>query len=78
MSHNSVFFLIAYLGIMKAGNVCVPLNPLIEQENLDYIIKTTNCKYFFVHKRTSDKYSYSNATLIDENNLESILNQPNQ
>ncbi|MCU0364179.1 MAG: AMP-binding protein [Ignavibacteriaceae bacterium] len=33
MSQNSVYFLIAYLGIMKSGNVCVPLNPLIEQEN---------------------------------------------
>ena len=74
MSHNSAYFLIAYLGIMKSGNVCVPLNPLIEQENLDYIIKTTACKYFFVPQKTSDKYSYSNATLIDENNLDPILN----
>jgi long-chain acyl-CoA synthetase len=74
MSHNSVFFLIAYLGIMKSGNVCVPLNPLIEQENLDYIIKTTTCKYFFVPKRTSEKYSFTNAVLIDEAILDSILN----
>ena len=74
MSHNSVFFLIAYLGIMKSGNVCVPLNPLIEQENLDYIIKTTACKYFFIPQKTSEKYSFSNATLIDETKLDSILN----
>ncbi len=74
MSQNSVFFLIAYLGIMKSGNVCVPLNPLIEQENLDYIIKTTACKYFFIPQKTSEKYSFSNATLIDETKLDSILN----
>ena len=26
---NSTFFLVAYLAIMKSGNVCVPLNPSI-------------------------------------------------
>jgi acyl-CoA synthetase (AMP-forming)/AMP-acid ligase II len=74
MSQNSVYFLIAYLGIMKSGNVCVPLNPLIEQENFDYIIKTTDCKYFFIPQKTSEKYSFSNATMIDEVRLDSILN----
>lgn len=74
MSQNSVFFLIAYLGIMKSGNVCVPLNPLIEQENLNYIVKATDCKYFFVPHKTSEKYSFSNANLIDETKLNFILN----
>lgn len=74
MSQNSVFFLIAYLGIMKSGNVCVPLNPLIEQENLDYIIKTTGCRYFFIPSKTIEKYSFSNTTIIDEIKLDSILN----
>jgi long-chain acyl-CoA synthetase len=74
MSQNSVFFLIAYLGIMKSGNVCVPLNPLIEQENLDYISQTTACKYFFVPQKTSEKYSFTNAMLFDETKLDSILN----
>lgn len=74
MSQNSVFFLIAYLGIMKSGNVCVPLNPLIEQENLDYISKATACKYFFIPPKTGEKYSFTNAVLIDETKLESILN----
>ena len=74
MSQNSVYFLIAYLGIMKSGNVSVPLNPLIEQENLDYIIKATSCKYFFIPQKTSEKYSFTNATLFDETKLDSILN----
>ncbi len=69
ISQNSVFFLIAYLGIMKSGNVCVPLNPVIEQENLDFIIKTTGCKHFFIPQRISEKYSLSNATIINETDL---------
>ncbi|MCZ7615870.1 MAG: AMP-binding protein [Ignavibacteriaceae bacterium] len=74
MSHNSVFFLVAYLGIMKSGNVCVPLNPLIEQENLDYIINTTACKYFFIPPKTSEKYTFADVFIIDETKLDSILN----
>ncbi len=31
ISPNSVFFITAYLGILKSGNVCVPLNFAIEQ-----------------------------------------------
>lgn len=78
ISQNSVFFLIAYLGIMKSGNVCVPLNPIIEQENLDFIIKTTGCKYFFIPQKTSEKYSTSNATIINETGLDNIVNSPTQ
>lgn len=78
MSENSVFFLIAYLGIMKLGNVCVPLNPLIEQSNLDFIIKTTGCKYFFIPQKTVEKYSLSDGTIINETGLESILNTTSQ
>lgn len=76
MSHNSVFFLIAYLGIMKSGNVCIPLNPLIEQKNLDFIIKSTDCKYFFIASKTSEKYSLPDATIINEAELETITNLP--
>ncbi len=78
ISQNSVYFLIAYLGIMKSGNVCVPLNPLIEQENLDFITKTTGCEYFFIPQKTSKKYSTPNATLINETDLDIIVNSPTQ
>ena len=35
---NSTFFLVSYLAIMKSGNVCVPLNPSIEENNLRFIV----------------------------------------
>ncbi len=47
ISQNSLFFITCYLAIIKSGNVCVPLNPSIEQENLSYIESLTQCKYSF-------------------------------
>lgn len=47
-SPNSVFFLTAYLAIMKSGNVCVPLNPTIEESNLKYITDLCGAKTAFV------------------------------
>jgi long-chain acyl-CoA synthetase len=42
LSANSVFFITAYLAILKSGNTCIPLDPKIEKENLDYIKSQTN------------------------------------
>ncbi len=78
ISQNSVFFLIAYLGIMKSGNICVPLNPVIEQENLDFILNTTKSKYVFAPKRIRAKYSFSDAEIFEEINLNDILDRPVQ
>jgi len=77
-SQNSVFFLIAYLGIMKSGNVCVPLNPIIEQENLDFILNTTESKNVFAPRKISSKYSFSDAKIFEEINLDEILEYPVQ
>ncbi len=74
ISQNSVFFLIAYLAIMKSGNVCVPLNPVIEQENLDYITKATDCKTFFVPQRIREKYFLTNKTILNETDLNNLVN----
>lgn len=45
---NSKFFLVAYLAIMKSGNVCVPLNPSIEENNLSFIVNLCESKIGFV------------------------------
>lgn len=74
VSQNSVFFIIAYLAIMKSGNVCVPLNPVIEQENLDYIIKATECRTFFVPQRIREKYLLPNTTIFNETDLNNLVN----
>ena len=48
ISPNSTFFIIAYMAIMKSGNVCVPLNPSIEAENLAFVVDLCKAKIAFI------------------------------
>jgi len=45
---NSAWFIVAYLAIIKSGNVCVPLNPALEKDNLDYIVRLCDVKLAFI------------------------------
>jgi acyl-CoA synthetase (AMP-forming)/AMP-acid ligase II len=73
ISPNSVFFITVYLGIMKSGNVVVPINPVIEQTNLDYISDITEATHAFLSSRIKSKYKLSNIEIFDENDLERII-----
>jgi acyl-CoA synthetase (AMP-forming)/AMP-acid ligase II len=48
LSANNVFFLKAYLAIIKSGNICIPLDPGIEKENFRYIHELTLPKLVFL------------------------------
>ncbi len=54
VSPNSSFFLVAYLAIMKSGNVCVPLNPSIEEYNLTFIAELCDIHILFVAESLKD------------------------
>jgi acyl-CoA synthetase (AMP-forming)/AMP-acid ligase II len=74
ISPNSVFFLTAYLGILKSGNTCVPLNFAIEQSNLDFILNTTESATVFITKNLKRKLEFdSEIQLIDESKSSSII-----
>ena len=77
ISSNSIFFLTAYLGILKSGNTCIPLDYAIEQNNLDHIINSTECNTIFVDKMAKRKIEVSsNIKLIDEHHsIQIVLNQ---
>ena len=45
---NSIYFMVTYLAIMKSGNVCVPLNPSVEENNLKFIVDLCDTKIAFV------------------------------
>ncbi|CAH8282099.1 acyl-CoA synthetase (AMP-forming)/AMP-acid ligase II [Mariniflexile fucanivorans] len=67
ISPNSVFFITAYLGIIKSGNTCVPLNFAIEQSNLDYILNTTECSTVFITESLKHRLKFNtDIHLIDE------------
>jgi len=84
ISPNSVFFLVAYLAIMKSGNVCVPLNPSIEESNLAYIIKVCEASIAFIapslEKRGWDQpgtviYNYAQLTGTGGDNVRALQDQ---
>lgn len=75
VSENNYFFITTYLAILKSGNICVPLNPSIEQENLNYIITKTQSQLGFISEFALRKlnvileyYSESNLSLVLANN----------
>ena len=71
LSENSIFQIIAYLSILKSGNICIPLNPAIESENLDQILDKTNVNYAFISKRYKEKYKGYRFNLLDEDFISS-------
>lgn len=48
VSDNSFFWVAAYLGILGAGLVCVPLPTSVSNEDFNYILQTTQSKNAFV------------------------------
>jgi len=48
---NSFFFIVAYLAIIKSGNICVPLDPAIEQERYEKIKEITRAKLGFFSRK---------------------------
>jgi len=66
LSENSVFFITAYLAILKSGNICVPLNPNIEKENFENISERTESRVMFISKRFEKKYSDYQIDIIGD------------
>lgn len=72
VTQNSSFYIIAYLGIIKSGNICIPLNPSIEQNNFDFILKKTKCKLGFISNVVAKRLEIS-IDIISESNYLSDL-----
>ena len=66
LSENSVFFITAYLAILKSGNTCLPLNPNIEKENFENILSRTESQVVFVSKRFEKKYSEYQLEIVGD------------
>lgn len=74
VSENNYFFITAYLAIMKSGNVCVPLNPSIEQENLEFIVAKTRSPLGFISEFALRKLNLSLEHYSEKNINSAILN----
>lgn len=73
LSENSVYFITVYLAIIKSGNICIPLNPAIEPDNLKNIISRTNPIFAFVSKRFLNRFADFTFDKIDNEIVESWM-----
>ncbi|KAF0238251.1 MAG: acyl-CoA synthetase (AMP-forming)/AMP-acid ligase [Prolixibacteraceae bacterium] len=77
VSNNNNFFLIGYLGVMMSGNVCVPIDPSIEQKNFDYILQECDAPLVLIERRLLDRINTGSLkTISDGNYTHLIKNQP--
>jgi len=74
---NSSFFIIAYLGILKSGNVCIPLNPAIEQDGYEFISRKSDSKLGFFSENVSNRLNPS-IDCITEKQLIAIIDDHNE
>ncbi|MCF6240418.1 MAG: AMP-binding protein [Bacteroidales bacterium] len=72
-SGNSYFFVLAYLSIIKSGNVCVPLNPSAKTELTEYIIKETQAVLCFSQKKFLRNLEQLKLNLITEDEAEKAI-----
>ncbi|NJK97045.1 MAG: long-chain fatty acid--CoA ligase, partial [Bacteroidales bacterium] len=49
-SPNSAFFILAYLAIIKSGNVCIPVDSSLTEDNFTFILKETEPVLIFLSK----------------------------
>jgi long-chain acyl-CoA synthetase len=69
ISQNNSFFLVTYLAILKSGNICIPLDPSIEKENLNYIAGLTKPELVFVTIDIEPKLPLDKHRCITPGNL---------
>ena len=56
VSDNGFFWVAAYLGILRAGLVCVPLPPSISPQDLAQIVATTEVRFAFLQSVVARKH----------------------
>lgn len=72
MSPNSSFFIVSYLAIIKSGNVCVPLNQNIENDNLNYIVERAESNFIFTTEQIYTKLGLT-LQLVSQKMFEGII-----
>jgi len=70
ISANNVFFLKTYFAIIKSGNICIPLDPAIEQENFNYITEVTKPALIYLTADIKRKLAVDKFNCITPDELE--------
>lgn len=74
LSENSVFMITVYLALLKSGNICVPLNPAIETENLVKVLEKTGSTLAFISKRYQSRFTEFGFTVYDNSHTDEWAN----
>ena len=53
IGENTFFWVSTYLGILRAGLVCVPLPDGISSSHLQYIVRTTDAHAILIERETT-------------------------
>jgi len=69
MAPNSAFFIIAYLAVLKSGNIVIPIDPSMETENALYIISQINPALAFIDLPANREIKKDNLKLIGPDNI---------
>jgi long-chain acyl-CoA synthetase len=72
LSPNSIYFITAYLAILKSGNVAVPLNPEIEQTNLNYIQDKCESTLVITTSYLAGKLNFHKSAILDESAINDL------
>src|SRR3954447_19078327 len=62
VSNNSFFWVAAYLGILRAGMVCVPVSPTVPEGDLYWILQNTEAQWAFLQR----SFLRENGNAFDE------------
>ncbi|WKK66828.1 AMP-binding protein [Lutimonas zeaxanthinifaciens] len=73
ISQNSINLIIAYLGILKSGNVIVPLDYSLEQENFNFISSSINCSLLICSSKVSKNLDLNNIDYLIEDELINLI-----
>lgn len=72
ISANNLFFLKGYLAIIKSGNICIPLDPNIENENFTFISRLTNPALIFITPDIEKKLEISPEKCITPDRMREL------
>ncbi|MCX7922057.1 MAG: long-chain fatty acid--CoA ligase [Clostridia bacterium] len=85
---NSPEFIYSYLGVVKSGGVIIPINLMLTMEEIAYIVKDSEAKYFIIHPVILQKAKLSkeaiqnalgvNVMVLDEEFQNSVCTMPTE
>jgi len=72
LSVNNLFITRAYLAVIKSGNVCIPLDPQIEENNFKYIHDLTKPELIFITPEVNKRLNINPEKLIFPDSLQKL------